>query len=298
MDLDLHLARYRGATTTTLLRADGIDDHTVATAVRRGDLVRVRRGAFIAPAEWELFRARSAVAVARSRPGEHLSHSSALAAYGLPVVGAGRYDLHLMSPTASRTETRSGHLIVRPGRLPVSPLEDWPDVMAVLPGIAIAQTAAGDVRAGLVAADGALHRRLLTPAQLKSQAAAARIARGAHRVERVLAMADGRSESPGETQLRLALRSLGVATTPQAEFFDARGFVGRVDLHDEANATVYEFDGLEKYAAATGRQALAAEKRREDRLRALGLRVVRVTWDDLCPGRIAELARVPLVRSA
>lgn len=36
-----------------------------------------------------------------------------------------------------------------------------------------------------------------------------------------------------------------------------------------------------KYSGADGRQALVAEKRREDRLRDLGFQVVRVTWAEL-----------------
>jgi hypothetical protein len=36
-----------------------------------------------------------------------------------------------------------------------------------------------------------------------------------------------------------------------------------------------------KYARFDGRNALMREKRREDALRALGYRVVRLTWSDL-----------------
>lgn len=59
-----------------------------------------------------------------------------------------------------------------------------------------------------------------------------------------------------------------------------------------AERIVVEFDGLVKYEAADGRAALAPEKRREDRLRAAGYEVVRLTWADLDrPERIAMLIR-------
>lgn len=45
-----------------------------------------------------------------------------------------------------------------------------------------------------------------------------------------------------------------------------------------------------KYAGADGRGALVSEKRREDALRALGYRVVRLTWSDLRrPERVRAL---------
>jgi hypothetical protein len=73
---------------------------------------------------------------------------------------------------------------------------------------------------------------------------------------------------------------------------------GRVDLL-VAGCVVVEFDGLVKYAGAQGRHALAAEKVREDRLRALGYEVVRLTWPDLDrPGRVDSLVRSALQRRA
>lgn len=77
----------------------------------------------------------------------------------------------------------------------------------------------------------------------------------------------------------------------QVEIRDDLGrFVARVDfLFRELNLIV-EFDGALKYAGADGREALIAEKRREDALRRLGYRVVRLTWADLHdPERVLRL---------
>jgi len=54
--------------------------------------------------------------------------------------------------------------------------------------------------------------------------------------------------------------------------------VTTVDFLYEQQRTIIEFDGMMKHGGADGRQALIAEKRREDRLRDLGYQVVRVTW--------------------
>jgi very-short-patch-repair endonuclease len=62
---------------------------------------------------------------------------------------------------------------------------------------------------------------------------------------------------------------------------------------------VIEFDGLVKYDGHEGQAALAAEKRREDRLRAAGYEVIRLTWADLDhPERVVLLVRQARARLA
>ena len=109
---------------------------------------------------------------------------------------------------------------------------------------------------------------------------------------------DPTAESPGESLTRLLLGGLGLSFRSQVEIRDAAGFVGRVDFLVEGRVVV-EFDGLSKYAAADGREALAREKAREDRLRALGYEVVRLTWADLDrPEKVARLLREARARAA
>jgi hypothetical protein len=70
----------------------------------------------------------------------------------------------------------------------------------------------------------------------------------------------------------------------QVDLHDERGFVGRLDAWYEDAAVAVEFDGLEKYADPWGGRTPAevawTEKRREDRIRATDIRVVRVTNED------------------
>ena len=66
----------------------------------------------------------------------------------------------------------------------------------------------------------------------------------------------------------------------------------RSDHCEPADPTevVVEFDGAVKYSGPEGREHLIAEKRREDALRRLGYRVVRLLWSDLSnPERVARL---------
>ena len=64
----------------------------------------------------------------------------------------------------------------------------------------------------------------------------------------------------------------------QVPFADAAGPIGRVDFYWKAHRTVGESDGRMKYDQP---QALWHEKRREDRLRELGLQVVRWSHRDI-----------------
>ncbi len=114
---------------------------------------------------------------------------------------------------------------------------------------------------------------------------------------RVARLASGLSESPGESWTRLVLAGLGLQAEQQVEIRDGRGrFVARVDFLLPEQRMIIEFDGAVKYDGAQGREALVREKRREDALRALGYRIVRLTWADLADPQqvVAALGLRPL----
>jgi very-short-patch-repair endonuclease len=72
----------------------------------------------------------------------------------------------------------------------------------------------------------------------------------------------------------------------QIAISDSDGLIGRVDFLFREFRTIVEFDGKIKYSrelAPDGDPTIALwrEKQREDRLRALGYEVVRITWADL-----------------
>lgn len=290
MDLATHLIMSGGATTRARAVAAGIDDETLERAVRGGMLLRVRRGAYTRPArnKPELNHALAAIAVARTRPGRALSHHSALAAWGMPVVKTdGLQQLHLWLDAEGRTESRSGGLVLRRGRLPLQPLTAYPDVLAVDPAHAVVQVSRREPLTGIAAADHALRAGLCTRTELERAAASLAGSRPGF-IDQVVALADRRPEAPGESVLRWMLADIGIPTVPQVELHDDEGFVGRVDLVDEATRTVYEFDGLTKYGEVS---SLVEEKIREDRIRAMGYGMERVVWRQLELPTVLALAR-------
>lgn len=270
----------------------GVSADDVSRWVRTGEVVRVRRGAYAVADVWDAAdrdeRYRLTVrGVLLSRGSvESASRHSALALRRLPLWDVD-WQVVVLSGDVEETTTRAG---VR-----VAPLRglSGPDHVDGLPCDALPDslvtTASFGVTPAVVAADAALHRGLCTLEDIAE--AADRLApglRGRRRVRRMLSSLDPRAESPGESITRLLLTALGVPVRAQVEVRDPGGWlVGRVDFL-VAGRVIVEFDGALKYGGADGREALVAEKRREDRLRALGYAVVRLTWDDL---RRPELVR-------
>lgn len=264
-----------------------VDPNALAALVRAGDLVHVRRGAYVLGPWWSgstpeerLALSTRAVMRARDRVSEAASHQSALALHGLPLHGC-PLDVVDLSGAVARSRRRAG--------LRVHPTDDTLAIVEVA-GCRCVDIGSALVQVGLrhgrdafvVAGDGALAHGCLdvtaTGQMITRLGGSTRQAVRAHRWLRLL---DSRSESAGESRTRLLLGDLGHATRSQVPIEDAPGHVvARVDfLVDER--VVVEFDGLVKYGAADGRAALAAEKAREDLLRALGYEVVRIVWADL-----------------
>jgi hypothetical protein len=145
-----------------------------------------------------------------------------------------------------------------------------------------------------------LRTGIVTREDLSGALGQARLGPGADLARATVERADGLSESVGESRARVLFSALGL---PQPELqvilHDADGLAGRVDFLFREQRTIVEFDGLAKYDGPGGHQALAREKRREDRLRAMGYEVVRLVWSDLAdPQRVWRLIRAAFARAA
>lgn len=273
-----------GVFSSTQAHGFGLSNQDLYRLARKGLLVRLSHAAYALPHAVAgidrnarfLLGVRGALL---ARPVDSwASHHAALAVHGLPLH---EVDLSMVDVCGRVTRrSRSSGLEVHP--LPEhEPCQIVHGIRVVSAALAVVQVAARSVAAGLVAADSALQRALVDDAALT--AAADRAALGPRqraRVAAVLGLADRTCESPGETLTRILLAGLGIAFRAQVNITDHLGLIGRVDFL-VGDAVVVEFDGLVKYGGADGREALAAEKRREDRLRAAGYVVVRLTWADL-----------------
>ena len=228
-----------------------------------------------------------------------LSHESALMVHGLPYFGEDGL-VHLVRTDGRRGRRDSTVWVHRPVDARWTVERDG--LVLVTPTMAALQVAATHgVEAGLVALDGVLHaaRQRDTEdvgrpdgpavAQVRQESTAA-LAAGfgpaTPTVRLVTELADGRSESAGESRTRWLVHVLGLGPcVPQFVVHDGELLVGVADLKLTRWDVLVEFDGTGKY---TGHESLLAEKDREDRLRSLGYEVVRIRW--------ADLARPQLVR--
>ena len=152
--------------------------------------------------------------------------------------------------------------------------------------------------AAVVAADVVLREGSVDPEELRRLLTVIEFWPGSPTARAALQFASPLSESVGESRMRVLMHRFGLPEPElQAEFFDSDGFVARVDFHFPSYNTVVEFDGMLKYGGASP-EVLIREKRREDRLRALGLQVVRSTWADFNrPEHLAAAIRQAFARA-
>lgn len=230
--------------------------------------------------------------------GAVLSHQSALVVHDLPVWGASIAEVHLTA-YARRSGREVAGVRLHRGTLSRPDVVEVDGLTVTAPARAMFEFACTEsFESAVVAADAVLNRGLVSRDEAVRLRNLTMAWPGGASARAAIGFANARSESVGESRLRVLVDRTGLPEPQlQAVFRDAAGFVGRVDLYFPGHATVVEFDGRVKYGE--GVETLVREKRREDRLRALGLQVVRVTWAELDgPDAVAERIRQGFGRAA
>lgn len=226
-----------------------------------------------------------------------VSHHSALVMHGVPVWLADLAEVQL-TRSSGRSGLKAGVRHHR-GVVGQSDVTRVDGLIVTSIARAMVETAGrSSFEAAVVSADAALRRPEVSDDDVRRLLEVTEYWPGGPTIRSALAFADPRAESVGESRLRVLMRNEGLpAPVLQAEFEDGDGLIGRVDFYFPDQNTVVEFDGLMKYPDGS-RAALIREKVREDRLRALGLEVVRITWADLAqPAKTAMRIRQAFDRS-
>lgn len=297
-------ARARGG----LLLAGDVEPEEMHAVRRDPSWQRLRRGAYLAPPEdgrvpayverRRVLLARIRAVHADRRSPSWFSHTSAALLWGCDLLVVPDR-VHLVQ--RSRPHSHGDPAVVR--HHAALPTADRAQVDG-LPVTGLARTAVDCAcvlarEHGLVVVDSAL-RIGADPARMSELLAERAGRRGVVRAREVLAFADGRAESPGETLTRWQLHREGLpapavqvpVATPAGRF--------RADLGWPDARLLLEFDGLVKYSGGDARAAsdvVFAEKRRQDALQEAGWRVLRVTWTDLrAPRTLAHRVRAALDR--
>lgn len=284
--------RQLGLFTAVDARRAGYRQPEIQLLCSTGRWIRLRRGVYMTaeqPAEVEQRAGRHhlecyAVLLDLARPSTAVSHVSAARLWGFPVRRG-------LGPTVRLTDPG----LWRRGRnfhMSRAPLSDG-DVTTSGPLrlTSVARTLVDcarewDVEDAVVAMDAALLAGRTTPEQLVRTAAAQRQWRGAPDAVRAAGLADGRAESPLETRGRLRIAGAGLPMPElQVEIHADGRLVAVVDAWFEDAALAVEFDGRIKYTDPwrnrSPERVLWEEKRREDELRSLDIRIVRIADADL-----------------
>jgi Transcriptional regulator, AbiEi antitoxin len=283
----------------------GLDDATLRRALRSRDLIRVRHGAYTFRDLWAAADERErhlvlAHAVRRSSPGRvALSHHSAALLHGMDV-----WDVPLSRVHVTRLDDGAGRVlgdaVHHEGVWSPEELTPRDGLVATRPVRAALESALLlDVEHGLCVVDSALRSGLFTKDELSMQVQAMTCWPRSQHLQLLGRLADGRSESVGETRSRHLFWRAGIpAPILQYEVHDRGRLVGITDFAWPEHGLLGEFDGRVKYGkhlrpGEDPSDAVFREKQREDLLRRLtGWRMVRLTWTMLgTPQETAQMVR-------
>jgi len=265
-------------------------DATLRTAVRRGDLRRIARGVYSSadlPTDYQErcveYRQRVVASAAASR-GRIVSHQSAAVLLDIPLLSPDMDAVHFSNARGSGSHLRTVH--VHPARIDSEELITVDGIRVTSPArTAVDVARSSSFAQGVCAMDSALQHGA-TMRELRTAVQKCKGRTGVNRARRALQETSELAQSIGESYSRILMLDWPEIPEPrlQHEFLDGHGlFIARTDF-DWDGTVVGEFDGRDKIARE---QSLWKEKVREDKLRALGITVVRWYWEDLLhPSRL------------
>ena len=274
----------------------------LAVRCAAGELVRIRRGVYVATSAWQAMprwerdRLRILAALEAGDGSRVLIQQSAAVIWGIPVVRP-QSEILLLASDASHGRRRGE--VRWAARKLLQPLTSHTGVNLTSRAQTVIDMAAYlPFQQAVPALDHVLRPdpgrgfQPLTKEHL--HAVAERLPdRAKHRrASRVIDFADARSESPGESFSRAVLHDHGFAAPElQQEFYSPAGqLLGRTDFYWREQRLVGEFDGAVKYGrgmttpdarSLPAWEILTREKRREDDIREMGVAFVRWSWPDI-----------------
>jgi hypothetical protein len=290
-------ARQQGLVTTEQCEAAGYTRDDVKKHVRSRFWARISRGVYmldadLQPEPWPpRLLARAAILAAGDRAAAVLHDAAEL--HGLKGL-RDDHKIHISLPGHGAVPRRLGHREVVPHQFVLAP-HDYTVVDGMLTTTTL-RTVADlflhvDRMAAVSVLDCALHRGLLSYADIPLLERLMRGRRGAAVGRTWLGLADGRAESPLETRGRLWCVDARIPPDElQTVIARPDGTpVARVDMLWRAARLICEADGAEFHDRP---DALFKDRHRQNELIAMGYTVVRFTWrDTLDPYRIPAMIR-------
>ena len=268
-----------------------ISSNALREVIRQRRVTRLQRGIYLPgrrianPIE----AARAALA-AVAEPDSAASHVTAAAVHGL-LVPRNLYDReHITIPRPERRPHRT-RLQLHTARLPATDIV----VLQGVPVTAIARTLVDLCRHwprldAVCAVEDALRRNLVTKDEMESSSHRLAHTPWIIRARARFWAADARSQSPLETQARLALHDARLpAPEPQLMVELPTGDRAYLDLGYRRQRLAIELDGRDVHSLP---HAVFRDRARQNALISLGWTILRFTWSDVTRGQDTFVATV------
>ncbi|KUI20627.1 hypothetical protein AU192_13400 [Mycobacterium lehmannii] len=186
-------------------------------------------------------------------------------------------DLHVLSPPGSRLRSSDGLVVHRREGAPLTVVDGRP---ATAPAWTAVEVARSQRRPrALATLDAALRSGTCNRTELWRAAVAQAGRRGIVAVRELVALADARSESPMESEARLAMIDGGLPTPElQYEVVDGNGELPRLDFAWPDVHVAVEYDGVDWHS---GPEAMRRDRRRSAALLDVGWTVIAIVFDDV-----------------
>jgi hypothetical protein len=185
--------------------------------------------------------------------------------------------LHVLNPSGHQLRPADGLVVHRRDGTPLRLLSGRPTTAPAWTAVEVARTLRRP--RALATLDAALRSGRCDLAELSCAVAAQQGRRGIVKVRHLLPLADGRAESPMESEARLVMIDGGLPSPVlQHEVVDARGRLRRLDFAWPSYRVAAEYDSGEWHVGA---DALRRDREKLAALQDLGWMVVPIVVDDV-----------------
>lgn len=275
------LSRGGLATTAELLTV--ISRKRLAGLVKAGRLIRVCRGVY-ALSEPDVLGKLAALDLLAGQPVVACMGTAA-ALYGFDTESTS--SVHVLDPGVRMRPSKGLMVHQRIG----APLRRVEGRLATAPPWTVVEVARTLRRPRVLAPlDAALHVGACTTGELHAAIREQKGRRGIVKVRELIGYADGRAESPMESEARLVFIDGGLPMPElQYSIVDHYGRLWRVDFAWPAAMVVAEYDSMEWHV---GRDALLHDRLKTARLQECGWTTIPMTVDDIRGDPIGLVARI------
>jgi hypothetical protein len=282
VDIDSVLLAQGGVATTSQLLTV-LSPKQLAGHVKSGRIVRVRRGVYAA-SEPDVFGKLAALDLLAGQPIVACMGTAA-ALYGFDTESTSR--LHFLDPGVRMRPSRDMMVHQRIG----APLRRVEGRLATAPAWTAIETARTLRRPrALATLDAALHVGACTRGELNEAIREQKGRRGIVMERELVDYADGRGESPMESEARLLFIGSGLPMPElQYNIIDRYGRLWRVDFAWPEAMVLAEYDSIEWHL---GPDALLHDRLKTARLQECGWTTIPMTVDDIRGDPVGLVARI------